>query len=126
MDKIHIEGLLICAVIGVYDWERTAPQKLLVDVTLHLSLAAAAGSDDVRDTVDYAGVCADLEAIADSSKPQLLERLAGLMCEHLLREYAIETVELKLSKPDILPKVNNVAVSLVRSRSVAIADSDQV
>ena len=116
VDKIHIEGLLIFAIIGVYDWERESPQKIVVDLTMHLPLAQASQSDDLNYTIDYAAVCASLDALAQSSQPQLLERLAGLMCDHLLQQYPISKVELKISKPDILPKTSNVAVEFVRSR----------
>ena len=116
MDKIHIEGLQIFAVIGVYDWERLSPQKLIVDVVLHMSLEPAVASDALQDTVDYAQVASDLEALTETCQPQLLEHMAGKMCQLILQKYPVQTVEIKLSKPDILAKANNVAVHLTRTK----------
>ena len=39
MDKIHIEGLEVLALIGVYDWEREHQQRLIVDVELSADLS---------------------------------------------------------------------------------------
>ncbi|UAA38046.1 dihydroneopterin aldolase [Paraneptunicella aestuarii] len=116
MDKIHIEGLQLFAVIGVYDWERLSPQKLIVDVVLHISLEQAAMTDSLEDTVDYAQVAGDLETLTNTCQPKLLEHLAGKMCQLILENYPVQTVEIKLSKPDILAKANNVAVQMVRSK----------
>lgn len=116
MDKIHIEGLQLLATIGVYDWERQAPQKLILDLVLSTPLSDAALSDDLTDTVDYAKVSQDMETIAESCQPKLLEFLAGKMCQHILDNFPVQSVDLKLSKPTILPKAKNVAVQLFRSK----------
>lgn len=115
-DKIFIESLQIMAFIGVYEWERQAPQKLLLDIEMSLDLSAAASSDDLNDTVDYAQVANDMAQIANSNQPLLLENLAGKMCDHILEHYSVADVKLKMSKPTILPQAQNVAIQLFRAR----------
>ncbi len=117
MDKIHIEGLQLQAIIGVYDWERQAPQKLVLDIVLGVSLTSASLSDNLAHTVDYAQVAKDMELITQNSQPQLLERMAGQMCQHILDNYAVQEVDIKLSKPSILPQANNIAVQLHRFKN---------
>lgn len=116
MDKIYIEELQLLAIIGVYDWERQAKQKLLLDLVLHLPLKDAGDTDDLSKTVDYAQVSSDMEALCEAHQPKLLEFLGEKMCSHILAHYPVSKVELKLSKPDILPKAKNVAVYLQRER----------
>ena len=114
MDKIYIEGLQLLAIIGVYDWERQAQQRLLLDVVLHLPLQEAGKTDDLTKTVDYAAVAADMESLCQTQQPKLLESLAETLCAHILTHYPVAKVEIKLSKPDILPKASNVAVYMQR------------
>lgn len=117
MDKIYIEELQLLAIIGVYDWERHAPQKLLLDLVLHLPLKDAGETDDLSKTVDYGQVSIDMETLCESYQPNLLEYLGEKMCSHIVENYPVNKVELKLSKPDILPKAKNVAVYMQRERS---------
>ena len=42
VDKIHIRGLLIRCIIGVYERERKHKQDVLLNITLHTDLLAAA------------------------------------------------------------------------------------
>ncbi|GAA0344036.1 dihydroneopterin aldolase [Bowmanella denitrificans] len=117
MDKIYIEGLALQSLIGVYDWERTAPRPLLVDLCLWADLRQAAQSDKVADTIDYAKVAECLEQVAASSSFELLEALASCMLDRLFAEFPVLKVSLKLSKPDILANASNVAVKLTRTRT---------
>lgn len=116
-DKVLIEGLQILAFIGVYEWERQAPQKLLLDIEMSVDLRAAAASDDLQHTVDYAQIATDMAQIAESHQPKLLESLAGKMCDHILQHPLIANVTLKVSKPAILPQAQNVAIQLFRART---------
>ena len=114
MDRIYIEGLEVFALIGVYDWERLAPQRLLVDVTLFYDLAKAAKSDNVADTLNYAEVASCIEAVAAASQFELIEALAHAMVEAIFAQFGLAKICLKLSKPDILAKALNVAVEITR------------
>ncbi|KXI28605.1 dihydroneopterin aldolase [Paraglaciecola hydrolytica] len=114
MDKIYIEGLEVFSLIGVYDWERVAKQRLLVDVSLYTDLSKAASSDKVEHTVNYAEVASCIELVASNSKFELIEALANEMINTIFIQFPLLKVCLKLSKPDILPNARNVAVEFTR------------
>lgn len=116
MDKIFIEGLQLHSLIGVYEWERNAKQRLFVDLELSVNLDKAALSDRVEDTIHYGEVAQLLEQVAEESSYELLESLANKMIESIFSQYPAKQVRLKLSKPDILDNAQNVAVELVRTQ----------
>jgi dihydroneopterin aldolase len=116
LDKIYIEGLQVYSLIGVYDWEREKKQRLLVDMELFTDLSRAAKSDRVSDTLNYAEVASCIEQVADVSEFELLEALANAIVSKVFAGFPVQKISLKLSKPDILPKAQNVAVELVRER----------
>ncbi|MBF7071927.1 dihydroneopterin aldolase [Glaciecola sp. MH2013] len=116
MDLVKIQGLSVQALIGVYDFERHAKQRLLLDVEMQTSLQAAAESDDVNDTIDYGKVAERLDEIAQSSSYYLLEALAKEMIESILAEFKPYSIRLTVNKPDILKNAENVAISIYRER----------
>ena len=115
MDKIYIEGLEVQSLIGVYDWERDATQRLLVDIVLFSDLSTPATSDDVKDTLNYAEVADAVTAVAAHSKFALIEALA--LARQIFKQFPVQKITLKLSKPDILPTAQNVAVEFTRERN---------
>tara|TARA_B110000091_G_C13735169_1_gene440788 strand:+ start:195 stop:554 length:360 start_codon:yes stop_codon:yes gene_type:complete len=119
MDKIHIEGLEVLALIGVYDWEREHQQRLIVDVELSADLSEAAQTDDVNNTLNYAQIAQGISDFAAKSQFKLIEALASHMVDWLLQSFPkLKTVRLKLSKPDILANAKNVAVEFTKEQTL--------
>jgi 7,8-dihydroneopterin aldolase/epimerase/oxygenase len=118
MDKIYIEGLELFSLIGVYDWERVAKQRLVVDLIVYSDLSLAASTDLVSDTLNYADIANCLELVANNSEFELIEALAHAMLNAVFNQFPVTRLTLKLSKPDILPNARNVAVEFTRERSL--------
>lgn len=118
MDKIHIEGLEVLALIGVYDWERKHQQRLIVDVELSADLSTAAQTDDVEKTLNYAEIAQGITVFAANSQFKLIEAMASHMVDWLLQTFPLlKVVRLKLSKPDILANAKNVAVEFTKEQT---------
>jgi 7,8-dihydroneopterin aldolase/epimerase/oxygenase len=69
-----------------------------VDVELRLDLGPAAVSDDLRATVDYQLLARRIIELATGRRVNLLERLAGLLAEALLRDYPCREVRVRVRK----------------------------
>ncbi len=115
MDKVFIKGLVLNTLIGVYEFERHAKQRIIVDVSMQLDLRKAGLSDNVNDTADYGKIAERLNNIAQQSSFQLLEALGEAMVQCILTEFAVEKVKLTINKPDILEGVEGVGIVLYRS-----------
>jgi dihydroneopterin aldolase len=83
-DVIELRGLRLSAIVGVLPHEREQPQPLELDLDVVVDLAAAGGSDDLADTVDYGALCAATERIVLDSRCELLEALAEQVAAVLL------------------------------------------
>lgn len=117
MDTIFIQGLQTQAIIGIYDWERAQSQPLIFDVDMHLPIAAAAQSDAIGDTVDYKQVADELIELVSNSRFELLESLCEAMCQHILNTHlAVQTVRLRVSKPQAVPEASTVGLIIQRHR----------
>jgi dihydroneopterin aldolase len=115
-DRIHVmEARMLCRV-GVPPEERQQPQEIVVDLTMEKDLRAAALSESVADTIDYAQVLAVLHEVAASREWVLIESLAESMCATLLERFPAEAVRLLLRKPAALRAQGAAAAAVEMER----------
>ena len=117
MDKVFIEALEIEAQIGIYDWERRIRQPLLFDLEMGFDNRKPAASDAIADTLDYKAVSKRLVAFVSASSFGLVETLAERCADIVLREFGVESVKLKLSKPGAVRGARAVGVMIKRDRA---------
>ncbi len=113
-DKIFIEALEVACIIGIFDWERKTPQKILIDLEFPANIRRAAKRDRIEDTTDYKGIAKSILAYAGASKFQLIETLAEKLAALLLKEFKLKEVRLRISKPGALRGSKNVGVEIIR------------
>jgi dihydroneopterin aldolase len=97
-DILFVEDIRFYAHHGVSPAEQEVGGWYSVDVELALDLTPAALSDDLAAAVDYGLVVRRVVAIATEQRVRLLERLAGLLAEALLREVPAREVTVRVRK----------------------------
>ena len=79
MDIIFLDDVRLSTWIGVYDWERQAPQTVELSLEIGLPDRDAGHSDDLADTIDYEAVLkrlqADLAQLLEIARPAVLARV---------------------------------------------------
>lgn len=119
MDLIEIRGLRVFAHHGVLAHEQRDGQTFVIDLTLEVDLAAAAISDDLADTVHYGETAERVAAAVQSTRFDLIERLAGHLLDVVLAgDPRITAAEVRIAKPQapIQADLDEVAVRLRRTR----------
>ena len=117
-DRIELRGLKVRGNHGVFDHERADGQNFVVDITVWMDLADAAGSDDLADTLDY-GVLAQRAAdVVAGPARKLIETVAGEIAEDVMKDLRVHAVEVTVHKPQapIPATFGDVAVVARRSR----------
>jgi dihydroneopterin aldolase len=97
-DRIVIRRLAMDARIGVYDWEQTAPQPIVIDLEFTLPDSPASHTDELAHTIDYAQVVGRLREVALGCPRQLVEALAHAMADVLISEFRLSDLRLSLFK----------------------------
>jgi dihydroneopterin aldolase len=117
-DKLTLDDVRFFGPHGVTAAEHAVGAWFSVDAELALDLAAAAVSDDLRATVDYGAVARRIVEIGTGQRVNLLERLAGLIAEALLREFPAREVRVRVRKltPPLEGLVGTPGVELTRAR----------
>ena len=99
-DRLIIHGLELQCVVGVHDWERLMPQRIVVDITLRGDFTAAAESDDLVDAPDYRTPCIKAAEVAASGEYRLVETLADRIASATLETHpCITSVTVAVHKP---------------------------
>lgn len=101
---IHIEALTFDVIIGLLDFERDKPQKVIID------MEASYGYEN-NEFIDYADMVMLIQNELKEKRYKLLEdALLGLKHVIVTTYPKLRSLSLKISKPDILPECS-VALS---------------
>lgn len=119
VDEITLKGLRVFGRHGVFDFEREQGQNFVIDVTLRVSTAQAAASDDVADTVHYGELAERIVAIVAGEPVNLIETVAERIATEVLADTRIAGTDVTVHKPDapIAHSFTDVSVTIRRDRS---------
>ena len=114
MDIVFIRELRANAVIGVYDWERSIRQTLVLDLELAWDNRPAAAADAIEGALDYAAVSSRVISCIEGSSFKLLEALAETVAELVLSEFNVPWLRLRVCKPGAVLQARDVGVLIER------------
>lgn len=118
LDQITLTGLRAAAFHGVLEHERRTGQVFVIDVVLHLDLAAAAATDDLELTVHYGELAEEVVAAVESDPVDLIETVAERVASVALVHAPVQIVTVTVHKPSapIAVPFEDVSVTITRSR----------
>ena len=121
-DRIHLRGVEAFGYHGVLPDEKRDGQPFVVDVVMELDLATAGGSDALDDTVSYAEIAGEVVARITGPSFDLLERLAEVVADDVLRHRLVDAATVTVHKPQapVGHPFTDVAVEVHRTRGVPI------
>ncbi|MBV1775149.1 dihydroneopterin aldolase [Burkholderiaceae bacterium DAT-1] len=123
MDIIYLHGVKAKTLIGVYDWERIAPQVVEIDLEIGMPSPKACFSDELNDTIDYAQVVDRLRAQLAEQHFLLLERLAEHIAADTMQHFGSPWVKVCVTKLGILHEVGRVGVMIERGNRYPASDA---
>ena len=113
-DRVFIESLTVYTTIGVYDWEKTIKQKLVLDLEMAWDNQPAGQSDDVKFCLDYFVVSQSITSFIEQNKFELIETVAERVAMLVIEKFSVQWLKIKVSKPDAIANAGNVAVLIER------------
>ena len=114
MDIIFLREVRVDTVIGVYEWERRAPQTIELDLDIGIPSEAPCHSDNIGDTIHYGEVAEALRHNLAQQQFLLLEALAEPIARIVREEFGAPWVRVAVTKLGILPGVKKVGVQIER------------
>ncbi|WP_394129670.1 dihydroneopterin aldolase [Shewanella maritima] len=114
MDKVLIRELAIETVIGVYEWEKTIKQILLIDLDMAWDNRKAAAGDDYQYALCYETVSNKLTDLIQQQPIELIETIAEMIADTILTEFKVSWVKVVVMKPGAVKQAKSVGVEIVR------------
>ncbi len=118
LDRLAVLGIEAYGYHGVFDFERREGQVFKVDLVLGLDTREAAESDNLRDTVDYGSLVAQVKKAVETDPVDLIETLAQRIADVCLADERVGWTEVTVHKPGapIDATFTDVALTISRSR----------
>lgn len=114
MTKYHIsiDEIEVTALIGAYEYERSAPQKILINLDIRCDFSDAISSDSLSNALDYDQLIEMTKRIAENSTYVLLESLANEIRNQILNLRSVSGCTIRLQKPNISKFARSVSVQI--------------
>lgn len=107
---IRIDRLTLPLMIGVLDFEREAPQTVIISVDIDVADTLPPG-----EYVSYAPIVEHLTALSATGRHiDLVEELAGEIFDFLFATPHVAGARVTVMKPDIFPQAEGVGVTIDR------------
>ncbi len=107
---IALKEIKILASVGILPHEQEAKQMIYIDAFVHMGAQNLIPEHDGVDSVlDYRKIYQIVQEEVERQHTNMLETLAGKLCERLLRLQGVLGARICVTKPDIFP---NCSVSV--------------
>lgn len=118
-DHIELLGVKDFGYHGVLEHEKENGQYFSVDARLGISIAYAAQTDNLADTVNYAEVADAIRARITGQSLDLIEKLADLIAQDCLSFPQVVSAQIRVHKPDapIIGDFSDVVVTRYKHAS---------
>ena len=110
--SILLNGFEVDANIGVHDFEKSGPQRLLIDRELHLATAARPDTDDIGEVLNYDFLRAKTQALLAARHYELQETLAHDIASFCLAHPQVQATTVYTRKPDVYPDCSSIGYRL--------------
>ncbi len=112
--RIFIRDLEMIASVGVHAHEKITPQRIRVSIELNVGPRAPDATDTVDTVLSYENIVKATRAIVSTAHFQLIETLAERIAAACLTHYSVNSVKVKIEKPDIFPDAATVGIEIER------------
>jgi dihydroneopterin aldolase len=118
--RMVLRDLVVEISVGMHEWERLRPQRVVVNVEAWAYVAAAYEEEDADRILDYDRI-RDVIREEWPKRPhaKLLEPLAEELIQLCFAHPAVQAARVRLEKPDIFSEALGVGVELYRRRPIS-------
>lgn len=114
--RIFLRDLRVMADIGVHDFEKTAPQPLLINVDLWVKVPEGDLADDIANVLDYDFVRKGVVGLVKSRHFNLQETLVHAILDLCLTRAQVLMARVSSAKTDVYPDCAQAGYEATRIR----------
>ena len=114
---VLIKDFIICEIIGIHKNEKLNKQKIIFNIVINVNQNIYPDENDLSSIVDYEKITNKLKKLAKNKKYNFLESLAEDSFNEIFADKRINSVKIKIEKPDAIANAQSVGVEVFKSRN---------
>lgn len=116
---MFVRDLEIVASVGVLEREKRYEQRIIVSAELMVRDDYDGVSDRLGDVLDYSQVVDGIARLVQGDHVNLIETLAERIASQCMADRRVESVRVRIEKPDVMEQCRSVGIEIERRRSPA-------
>ncbi len=113
---VFIKNFIIEEIIGIHEHEKTKKQKIKFNIILNISQSTIPNEKNIKSIVDYEKITNKLKNLAKNKKYNFLESLAEDSFKEIFEDKRINSVTIKIEKPQAIKNAESVGVEVFKTR----------
>ena len=113
---VFIKDFIIEEIIGIHKHEKIKKQKIKFNIVLDVNQSFVPDEKDIKSIVDYEKITNKLENLTKSKKYNFLESLAEDSFEEIFKDKRVNSIKIKIEKPDAIKNARSVGVEVFKTR----------
>ena len=114
---VFIKDFIIQEIIGIHEHEKTKKQKIKFNIVVNVNQNTVPDEGDIKSIVDYEKITNKLENLVKNKKYNFLESLAEDSFKEIFEDKRINSVKIKIEKPDAIKNDDSVGVEVFKNRN---------
>ena len=113
--RIYVEDLRVKGTIGIFDWEKKIKQEISLSYEIDHDNLSASKEDKIEATTDYKTITKKIISFIEENKFELVETFAEKIAEMVIKDFDVNWIKLRVSKPGALRFSKDVGVIIERT-----------
>ncbi len=114
--SVLIKNFIIHEIIGVHEHEKIKKQKIKFNIVIDVDQNVLPNEKDIKSIVDYEKITNNLKNLVKNKKYNFLESLAEDSFKEIFEDKRINSVKIKIEKPEAIKNADSVGVEVFKSR----------
>ena len=114
---VLIKDFIIHEIIGIHQNEKINKQKIIFNIVIDVNQNIYPDENNLSSIVDYEKITNKLKKLAKNKKYNFLESLAEDSFNEIFADKRINSVKIKIEKPEAIVNAQSVGVEVFKSRS---------
>ena len=113
---VFIKDFIIEEIIGIHEHEKIRKQKIKFNIVIDVDRNTLPNEEDIKSIIDYEKITNKLENLTKKKKYNFLESLAEDSFEEIFKDKRINSVTIKIEKPEAIKNAESVGVEVFKTR----------
>ena len=113
---VFIKDFIVQEIIGIHEHEKIKKQKIKFNIVIDINQNTVPNENDIKSIVDYEKITNKLKNLAKEKKYNFLESLAEDSFKEIFDDERINSVKIKIEKPEAIKNADTVGVEVFKTR----------